>query len=864
MVVENQVVGFCNLPIQMAVIILFLFLVTIFISVPTAAQQVLYVLPDNSTNTSCQFQPCATLSQYLLDNNGSLPVVSNVEYHFLPGEHYIPTNMTLQYLHNFTMTGRYDYTSIPLIVGGLISYLKVFNSVNVSIENVIFEKHDVSMISDENYYDDMYNLAFTNCLSCKINNSKFLKYGFRGEHLVGESYLNDIVMELADTPLCCFGGIYLTYPEGFSDKYHSECMQLVINRISMTSIETYYVFTYNVGIHIQLPVEINFANVFTILIANSSFFNMTRKVLDIVASGCTNYNIIMIENCTFRYNEHLQILADQWGIINGELPHLSVTLTFTKCQFFENEGLILLSVDVNFCWSSNNASFALSSKIVIMNCSFYNNHLKVIQFHSSNPSLHAEICINGPVYIFGNTNEWSSSEIMEIDNFNVHIKGPVYILNNAAEDGIMFINAILNNILLDGIIVVSNNTAFNVMQFHHSHVMFNGSITVSQNIGHTILWILSCTVTLSGPTLIFMNINCGSLMLLQYCNILFTGNILLESNSCRNIITLVSKNQKSAYIEVMEYSNITFSQNSNSSLIVVETDYNYYNIYPTCIFQYVTRQTTPVTSTSHYTIIISTEWLSNTCELSLYHFFSHCKWIPEAEFQDHKPKVINQQKIQLQHKFQYLKYHSVIFYCPNFNTNMLGPVYPGQKLQVELCIPCSDNYSILYADTHNILLPQSACKIAHQSEIVNFITNNSKIVNYTIVSEVNESCELLLTVSPFLYNIYEVFNVKLLPCPIGFTLQNGVCDCDPLLPTDIDTCYIDQSAIRRPANTWISYTQSGTSKYLISDCPMDYCLPFSSNVNLLHPIHSVSLTELVSCVHSVSIILVWYLDHQGA
>ena len=80
-----------------------------------------------------------------------------------------------------------------------------------------------------------------------------------------------------------------------------------------------------------------------------------------------------------------------------------------------------------------------------------------------------------------------------------------------------------------------------------------------------------------------------------------------------------------------------------------------------------------------------------------------------------------------------------------------------------------------------------------------------------------------------------MFDVKLLPCPIGFTLQNGVCDCDPLLPTEVDTCYIDQSAIRRAANTWISYTQSGIGKYLISDCPMDYCLPLSSNVNFLYP-----------------------------
>ena len=61
----------------------------------STATEVLYVLPDNSTNVSCPSQPCATLSQYLLDN-GTLPVVSNVEYHFLPGEHHIPANMTLE------------------------------------------------------------------------------------------------------------------------------------------------------------------------------------------------------------------------------------------------------------------------------------------------------------------------------------------------------------------------------------------------------------------------------------------------------------------------------------------------------------------------------------------------------------------------------------------------------------------------------------------------------------------------------------------------------------------------------------------------------------------------------------------------
>ena len=78
--------------------------------------------------------------------------------------------------------------------------------------------------------------------------------------------------------------------------------------------------------------------------------------------------------------------------------------------------------------------------------------------------------------------------------------------------------------------------------------------------------------------------------------------------------------------------------------------------------------------------------------------------------------------------------------------------------------------------------------------------------------------------------------MQLLPYPVGFTLQHGICDCDPILLNYIDKCDIDNSAIRRPANTWITaHTQANSTEYLISDCPMDYCMPSSSNVNLLYP-----------------------------
>ena len=83
----------------------------------STATLVFNILPDDSNNVSCPSQPCATLSQYLLDNNGVLPVWSNAEYHFLPGEHHLQTTMTLMYLSNVSFVGvESDVSSSVLLV----------------------------------------------------------------------------------------------------------------------------------------------------------------------------------------------------------------------------------------------------------------------------------------------------------------------------------------------------------------------------------------------------------------------------------------------------------------------------------------------------------------------------------------------------------------------------------------------------------------------------------------------------------------------------------------------------------------------------------------------------------------------------
>ena len=141
------------------------------------------------------------------------------------------------------------------------------------------------------------------------------------------------------------------------------------------------------------------------------------------------------------------------------------------------------------------------------------------------------------------------------------------------------------------------------------------------------------------------------------------------------------------------------------------------------------------------------------------------------------------------------------------------------------------NY-IIFAETHAINLPSYACRLAHQTEFINSIGNVSKTL--TIISEPYKTCELFLKIDTYFQS---AFYVHLSPCPVRFTLQKAQCDCDPLLPSEIEVCYIDLSAIRRPANTRIiaHMLTNVTAKYLISDCPLDYCLPYSTNVNLAYP-----------------------------
>ena len=741
-----------------------------------------FVLPDDSADISCPSQPCATLSQYLLDNNGTLPVVSNVEYHFLPGEHVIPANLELLNIKNFTFVGIMS-DNLPLVV--LVSpsrhaLLYIKNSSEVTISNLKFKNHNQL----QQYHRNLANILLFGCSFCKIENVSFIECGIALQNLLGESYLHNIRITNPAKATSKHSvheyGIVLKYNDqpGIIHDYNNNSIE--INNLVITGKG-------NAGIMVlivQSKYDIN------ISIFYSLFYEMDQPIMHISVVSVAQ---IQVKNCTFIASRHMDThIIDP--MIKIVMSPVKETIKFLNCNFHHNYDwksllsiLILNLFPLQICANVSNIS--------LQGCNFteIGNPILYLDKTRASPCT-VNLAITGPFVISEATAFDTEDALLNISDATVSISGPI---------------------------TFSHNYAYGIISFQSSDVLLSEEIVFISNEGNAMI------VTKSEP----------------------------------------------AYVKVLEYSNITFTTNIYyNNLVLLEPDERNNFPFPFCILQYVTLRNKPFVTPTHYTITAKNNHLEEflippsdqKCEFNFHHFTTHCQWIPSSVFYGHNPGVINQQIIQTDQ----LSHHTIICYCSHNITNcsvdVLGLVYPGQVLQVELCVTTNNEHSILYVETHNTHLPNSSCKVAHQTELVSTITNYSKMFNFTIiVTEAQQTCEIFLTASPCLYSVYEAFYVEILPCPVGFTLQNGVCDCDPYLSDSnihIDTCYIDQSTITRPANTWITaHYYSNNTKYLIShNCPMDYCLPHSSHLNLHNPDLQCQFnrTSILcsQCQHSLSIV----------
>ena len=463
--------------------------VMLLLIISAVTQQIFYVSPDNSTDTSCLFQPCATLSQYLLDNNGSLPVVSNVEYHFLPGEHHLPTNMTLHYLHNFTMTGScYSKVSPAVLFFNLQVYVEIGSSFNVTISNVVFKTYD----KQNKFYKmrSMCNVVLNFCLSCKIENVTFLNHGFRGINLGGKTYLSNIVMNFT---YHCYTRIFVHY-YGKSQNDHCNRCAVIIDRLFMHGKRyciddiDFYVST-DAAIDIQSP-----PNNMLFIIRDSQFQNMGQPIMSIDESwrayttGHEALNMIWITDCIFENNTSIDRTIITFSTYKN-------AIIFLNCKFKRNQGEDIIRPI---------HSGLSTGKLIIANCSFIKNKGTIIHLNGHNKILLADTFIRD-IYM------WDNSEglVMNFDKLNVRISGHLNIFSNYM-DVLMVVKS--SNISFNGLTNISSNLAYNedVMIFHSSYVVFNDWVNISDNAVD------------------------NAVMLFKFCNVTFNGLVNISDNAADN------------------------------------------------------------------------------------------------------------------------------------------------------------------------------------------------------------------------------------------------------------------------------------------------------------------------------------------
>jgi len=303
----------------------------------STATEIFYVLPDNSTNVSCPSQPCATLSQYLLDN-GTLPVVLNVKYHFLPGEHHVPANMVLQYLNNFSIVGTVCKSSPPVVLVGSsqLYVIKINKSSNVTITNVMFKQFHQSQFK---YHEQLTNLLIDVCYSCTIENVTFMNLGLIGRNIIGNSHFTEIIIKLyrekQNLQVFCQGITLMFWNQQlYTD--HSHKNHLIMNHINISGEGTGKE-CYNrdpTGIHVLIIGNIE--NLI-IIINNSLFYKLDHSALA-VENRLSYSNRIIIENCTFEMNTFVaqDFQFTLRPLVNIMLSHISKLILFKNCYFKRN------------------------------------------------------------------------------------------------------------------------------------------------------------------------------------------------------------------------------------------------------------------------------------------------------------------------------------------------------------------------------------------------------------------------------------------------------------------------------------------------------------------------------------------------
>ena len=778
-----------------------------------------FVIPDDYSSHHTDANTFS-LQHYL--NNTSKYFVSHNQFHFMQGQYYINNDLIIKDINNFTITGPRSgqsavihCTSPANVVAMTATNIKILN---ISLINCIKSHKDylnIALFSTCYARDSMpFSETIDYYTSLMLCNSSTVLYNVIINASVNTSYTAILAVNVRDSSL-----INVKVLVGFLS-----CVTFSNYSIEISGLKVYVYFYDRISESGLLKLD------------NFSYSNYKT---------CEKYLFCVIATLFLRNDRHNTKNAFRLRILNSDFKNLENSSVL--CSYGETmEGLptemrsYRYVIIRNSKFSDNNGNY----KVCMFNV--YLKHLKnasAFYFSSllltSGRQLYIHFILFEECIFTRNTN---MKALMYIRPPNTHTRVRyIRIINSTVFDNknITFIKVEWNFQTMCYQIVYISLIAVNI-SLNEQHSTNNSLIIVTNGL----LYLRSVSFINNGYY--------DNIIYLQSSMLCIKRNNKFSHNHARHIL----KAQSSSFIFMHFTAIINMSYNVVYKLTKFVSTFEKQEI-PICPLQVygnvITQENFDLDAINCALLLSNNiEMISKILSTEIVSYINNkCNWLGDTIFQKINANVVTAyHKIIIRSNNAFVnkttKRLIPLSVCPclsnsSYNCYMANvyTVYPGQILHINLII--SPRWSKLSSTIIAANTKDDDCSILDGYQLSQTHTNNGcNRYSYTIWpnSEFIAECKLFIGLS----EMPEMFYVQIKPCPMGFSLQSDkkACYCDPLLNNDevsITSCDISDGTILRPANSWISaVTVNNSHSYnLSSQCPFDYCLPYSSHLNLSNP-----------------------------
>ena len=639
--------------------------------VGVTADNVHYILANDKL---CIHLPCREL-QYFIDN-GQHYFGSNSIFFFTQGTYYhVKSDLIIQNVANISFIGNAD-SSHPASIACLPQHTIKFQNVhNVTINNLLFKScgnlttvpHTSTIIQPNEAQPKFWaSISFVACINVTVSNVHIVDsvgYGVACFNIKGKNIFSNITVVLSRYML-----YQLTLGTCSNGMYfiYSGRQQSVAAYISVSGV----VLLQEKGsrycddiYHSMIAILLKQQRFSVFLAISHSVFCQLNGSIIEVTMESFANNSVYLNNCTF---------ANTSAISSTIASHTYI-----------------ISVYYKLCCARIN--------IAITDCKFLYTNFNNPDDTSRNALLHFEVV------------EEHECDLLQYNNMLISFSNVQFYYNKIT---LLHVFSVLPTYLNDSTIIT---------------IIAADNFTVERNRNHNKLIILHNTIFYFTRKLVFnYNVHSDIILFPFIKTDLFKFTLFYENNYCNQLIYLIDTWE---YIILKDKATLQIRYNDVvDEIIRVEKVYNHPFQY--CLFQFISN-TQDNFNNFHIILSANREHVVDPKRSNsiLNELTAYCKRINETAFQGIDNSNLYSKIIAYDNK---LGIHTSVCYCQQFpyyncSINELGPIYPGQVLTVDLCLPYNyESTGLLYAETHNNNLPATACKVIDQDDLKHTFTGNQK------------------------------------------------------------------------------------------------------------------------------------------